>query len=85
MEWGTEVRGIYEIVCPPELIVMRRDFEDDIVPVPGGEMTGYRRRVEPGRIDTPPRPASQAPQHRVSHDSVVTVRQPTQPGGVKSP
>jgi len=43
MEWGTNVRGRYELVCPPELIVLRWDFEDDNVPVPGGEMTGYLR------------------------------------------
>jgi uncharacterized protein YndB with AHSA1/START domain len=43
MEWGTNVRGRYELICPPELIVMRWDFEDDNVPVPGGEMTGYLR------------------------------------------
>jgi uncharacterized protein YndB with AHSA1/START domain len=43
MEWGTNVRGRYEVVCPPELIVMRWDFEDDNVPVPGREMTGYLR------------------------------------------
>jgi DNA-binding transcriptional ArsR family regulator/uncharacterized protein YndB with AHSA1/START domain len=43
MEWGTNVRGRYELVCPPELIVMCWDFEDDHVPVPGGEMTGYLR------------------------------------------
>lgn len=43
MEWGTNVRGRYELVCPPELIVMRWDFDDDNVPVPGGEMTGYLR------------------------------------------
>jgi DNA-binding transcriptional ArsR family regulator/uncharacterized protein YndB with AHSA1/START domain len=62
MEWGTNVRGRYELVCPPELIVMRWDFEDDNVPVPGGEMTGYLRirphppgaRVEVHQIvDTP--------------------------------
>ena len=41
MEWGTQVRGRYELVSPPELIVMRWDFEDDNVPLPGGEMTGY--------------------------------------------
>jgi DNA-binding transcriptional ArsR family regulator/uncharacterized protein YndB with AHSA1/START domain len=41
MEWGTHVRGRYELVSPPELIVMRWDFEDDNVPLPGGEMTGY--------------------------------------------
>jgi DNA-binding transcriptional ArsR family regulator len=41
MEWGTEVRGRYELVHPPSLIVMRWDFEDDNVPVPGAEMTAY--------------------------------------------
>ena len=46
MEWGTQVRGRYEVVHPPALIVMRWDFEDDNVPVPGGEMTGYLR-IEP--------------------------------------
>jgi len=43
MEWGTEVRGVYELVHPPSLIVMRWDFEDDNVPVPGAELTGYLR------------------------------------------
>jgi DNA-binding transcriptional ArsR family regulator/uncharacterized protein YndB with AHSA1/START domain len=62
MEWGTSVRGRYEVVCPPELIAMSWDFDDDNVPVPGGEMTGYLRirphptgaRVEVHQIvDTP--------------------------------
>lgn len=62
MEWGTVVRGRYDLVCPHELIVMSWDFEDDNVPVPGGEMTGYLRvkpraggaRVEVHQIvDTP--------------------------------
>jgi DNA-binding transcriptional ArsR family regulator/uncharacterized protein YndB with AHSA1/START domain len=49
LEWGTRVRGRYEVVCPPELIAMRWDFDDDNVPVPGGEMTGYLRvRPLPG-------------------------------------
>lgn len=43
MEWGTHVRGRYEVVCPPELIALCWDFEDDVIPVPGGEMTGYVR------------------------------------------
>jgi DNA-binding transcriptional ArsR family regulator/uncharacterized protein YndB with AHSA1/START domain len=62
MEWGTRVRGRYELVCPPELIVMRWDFDHGNVPVPGGEMTGYLRvrprgkgaRVEVDQlVDTP--------------------------------
>ena len=54
MEWGTQVRGRYEVVSPPELIALRWDFEDDEVPVPGGDMTGYMRftTVEGGtRVD----------------------------------
>jgi DNA-binding transcriptional ArsR family regulator/uncharacterized protein YndB with AHSA1/START domain len=47
MEWGTEVRGTYEVVFPPQLIVMRWDFEDDNVPVPGRQLTGYLR-ITPG-------------------------------------
>jgi DNA-binding transcriptional ArsR family regulator len=43
MEWGTEVRGTYELTRPPELIVMRWDFADGNVPVPGAELTGYLR------------------------------------------
>lgn len=41
LEWGTEVRGRYELVAPPELIVMQWDFEDDNVPLPGRPLTGY--------------------------------------------
>jgi DNA-binding transcriptional ArsR family regulator len=43
LEWGTRVRGRYEVVSPPELIAMRWDFDDDNVPVPGAEMVGYLR------------------------------------------
>jgi DNA-binding transcriptional ArsR family regulator/uncharacterized protein YndB with AHSA1/START domain len=41
MEFGTEVRGTYAVVCPPQIIVMRWDFDDGNVPVPGSELTGY--------------------------------------------
>jgi uncharacterized protein YndB with AHSA1/START domain len=34
LEWGTSIRGRYELVCPPELIVMRWDFEDGNLPRP---------------------------------------------------
>jgi DNA-binding transcriptional ArsR family regulator len=43
MEFGTRVRGHYDVVSPPDLIALRWDFEDDNVPVPGREMTGYVR------------------------------------------
>jgi uncharacterized protein YndB with AHSA1/START domain len=43
LEWGTEVRGRYEFVIPPHLIVMNWDFDDDNVPVPGHPITGYLR------------------------------------------
>jgi DNA-binding transcriptional ArsR family regulator/uncharacterized protein YndB with AHSA1/START domain len=43
MEWGTEIRGVYEVVSPPDLIAMRWDFDDDDVPVPGRELVAYLR------------------------------------------
>lgn len=43
LEWGTHVRGHYDVVVPGELIAMRWDFEDDAVPVPGEESTAYLR------------------------------------------
>ena len=43
MEWGTEVRGAYDVVCAPHLLAMRWDFEDDNVPLPGRELIGYLR------------------------------------------
>ncbi|MCC6246039.1 MAG: metalloregulator ArsR/SmtB family transcription factor [Gemmatimonadaceae bacterium] len=41
MEWGLEVRGVYEHVLPPALIVMRWDFEAGVVPVPGDTRHAY--------------------------------------------
>jgi len=49
MEWGTEIRGRYELVVPPSLIVMSWDFEDGNVPVPGQPRTGYLRVFAAGR------------------------------------
>jgi uncharacterized protein YndB with AHSA1/START domain len=43
MEFGTRVRGRYDVVARPDLIAMRWDFEDDDVPVPGGELPAYAR------------------------------------------
>jgi DNA-binding transcriptional ArsR family regulator/uncharacterized protein YndB with AHSA1/START domain len=43
LEWGTQVRGTYEVVSPPDLIAMRWDFDDDRVPVPGRELVAYLR------------------------------------------
>jgi DNA-binding transcriptional ArsR family regulator len=43
MEWGTEIRGRYELTVAPELIVMAWDVADDVVPVPGGELRAYAR------------------------------------------
>ena len=43
MEWGTEIRGIYEVVQPPSLIAMRWDFDDDAIPLPGRELVAYLR------------------------------------------
>lgn len=47
MEWGTEIRGHYEVVAAPHLIAMAWDFEDNNVPVPGRSLTSYLR-VSPG-------------------------------------
>jgi DNA-binding transcriptional ArsR family regulator len=49
MEWGTEIRGRYDLVVPPQLIVMSWDFEDDNVPVPGRPLTGYLRVTPTGK------------------------------------
>jgi uncharacterized protein YndB with AHSA1/START domain len=43
LEWGTRVEGVYERIDPPHLIALRWDFDDDNVPIPGGEMIGYMR------------------------------------------
>jgi uncharacterized protein YndB with AHSA1/START domain len=43
LEWGTEVRGRYEFIIPPDLIVMTWDFDDGNIPVPGHPITGYLR------------------------------------------
>lgn len=43
LEWGTNVRGRYEVVSPPELIAMRWDFEDNNIPLPLGELVAYLR------------------------------------------
>jgi DNA-binding transcriptional ArsR family regulator/uncharacterized protein YndB with AHSA1/START domain len=41
MEWGLKVRGIYEHVIEPSLIVMNWDFASDQVPVPGASQRAY--------------------------------------------
>lgn len=46
LEWGTEVRGAYEVVSPPGLIAMRWDF-DDGVPLPGRTPLVAYLRVHP--------------------------------------
>ena len=43
MEWGTRIRGRYDVVAAPELIALRWDFADDNVPVPGSELSAYMR------------------------------------------
>jgi DNA-binding transcriptional ArsR family regulator/uncharacterized protein YndB with AHSA1/START domain len=48
LEWGTQVRGTYDVVSPPDLIAMRWDFDDDAVPLPGRELVAYLR-VLPAR------------------------------------
>jgi DNA-binding transcriptional ArsR family regulator/uncharacterized protein YndB with AHSA1/START domain len=43
LEWGTKVRGHYEVIAAPALIALRWDFDDDAVPVPGRQLVGYVR------------------------------------------
>jgi len=43
MEFGTVVRGSYEYALAPSLIAFEWDFEDEAVPVPGGERRAYLR------------------------------------------
>jgi uncharacterized protein YndB with AHSA1/START domain len=43
LEWGTRVRGHYEVVVPRELIALRWDFDDDNVPLPGQQLVAYLR------------------------------------------
>ena len=48
LEWGTKVRGHYEVVARPSLIAMRWDFDDDVVPVPGAQLVAYLRLAPAG-------------------------------------
>ncbi len=41
MEWGLRVRGFYDHVVAPTLIVMRWDFEQGEVPIPGDSLRAY--------------------------------------------
>jgi DNA-binding transcriptional ArsR family regulator len=43
MEWGSELRGRYNIVVPNELIALHWDIEDENVPLPGQAQIGYMR------------------------------------------
>ena len=58
MEWGLNVRGTYDIVAPPSLIVMRWDFESDQVPLPGDGLRAYLEF--PAATGRMPPPASSA-------------------------
>jgi DNA-binding transcriptional ArsR family regulator/uncharacterized protein YndB with AHSA1/START domain len=62
LEWGTEVRGTYEVISPPDLIAMRWDFEDDAVPLPGRTpLVAYLRVHARGR-------GSRVEVHQLAHD-----------------
>ena len=62
LEWGTEVRGTYEVVSPPDLIAMRWDFDDDAVPLPGRTpLVAYLRVHARGR-------GSRVEVHQLAHD-----------------
>jgi ArsR family transcriptional regulator len=49
MDWGTEVRGHYDVIAKPDLIAMTWDFDDDVVPIPGRQLTAYLRITPSGR------------------------------------
>jgi DNA-binding transcriptional ArsR family regulator len=49
LEWGTQVRGTYDVISPPDLIAMRWDFDDDAVPLPGRQLVAYLRVLPAGR------------------------------------
>jgi DNA-binding transcriptional ArsR family regulator/uncharacterized protein YndB with AHSA1/START domain len=51
LEWGTKVRGRYEVVAPPSLIAMRWDFEHEGIPVPGAQTVAYLR-LAPSPVGT---------------------------------
>lgn len=41
MEWGLRVRGVYEHTVAPSLVVMRWDFEQGEIPIPGDGRRAY--------------------------------------------
>lgn len=41
MEWGTQVRGRYEVLAEPHFIHFAWDLADDGAPAPGGELPAY--------------------------------------------
>lgn len=41
LEWGTEIRGKFEVMVPPRLLVISWNFDDDNIPVPGPPLTTY--------------------------------------------
>jgi DNA-binding transcriptional ArsR family regulator len=45
LEWGTVIRGRLVHVVEPSFVTMLWDFDDDNVPVPGGEMFAYTHFV----------------------------------------
>lgn len=63
LEWGTEVRGTYEVVSPPDLIAMRWDFDDGAVPLPGRTPLVAYLRIRPRG-----RHACTVEVHQLAHD-----------------
>jgi DNA-binding transcriptional ArsR family regulator/uncharacterized protein YndB with AHSA1/START domain len=43
LEFGTHIRGTYDVIVSPSLLAMRWDFDDGNVPVPGDERIAYLR------------------------------------------
>jgi DNA-binding transcriptional ArsR family regulator/uncharacterized protein YndB with AHSA1/START domain len=74
LEWGTRVEGMYERVDRPHLIALRWDFDDDNVPIPGGEMVGYMRfSATPGGTHVEVHQLLNAPEHAEWVESAWTL------------
>ena len=53
MEWGTRVRGRYEVLAPPSFMHFAWDLDDATTPTPGGELPAYLHLAESqGRAST---------------------------------
>jgi DNA-binding transcriptional ArsR family regulator/uncharacterized protein YndB with AHSA1/START domain len=38
LDWGAVIRGVYEAVVPPRVLVFRWDFDEDQIPIPSADL-----------------------------------------------